>query len=118
MRRNKKSVQASGTRSDYGKHKPTNVKDLLASSLVSARKIRQVSDRKQILLNIVRERLEPALRERVIDAALADEVLTLYARSAAWAARLRFAAAGIDTATLAAGLGAAAIGSIVVRIRP
>jgi hypothetical protein len=118
MRRNKKSVQASGTRSDYGKHKPTNVKDLLASSLVSAKKIRQVTDKNQILLNAVRDRLDPDLRERVIDAALADEVLTLYARSAAWAARLRFAAAAIDTAALAAGSGAAPIGSIVVRIRP
>jgi len=105
-------------RSDYGKRKPTNVKDLLASSLVSAKKIRQVADKKQVLLNTVRDQLDPVLRERVIDAALADEVLTLYARSAEWAARLRFAAAGIDAAALAAALGAAEIGGIVVRIRP
>jgi len=113
--RNKKSVPASAHRHGYGERKPVNVKDLLESSGISGKKLRQYTDKKTYWSDVLRQILEPALFGHITNIVERVGTLTLYTSSSAWSARLRFAVAEC-AARLP--LQSRAIQQILVRVKP
>lgn len=73
--------------------RPIEIKDLLARSGPLQRAIARQTDRGAFWRQFLAERLTPELLAQVAQVVERDGALSVYARSAAWSARLRFALA-------------------------
>lgn len=95
--------------------RPLNVSDLLAKSKIGGKEIPQFSDQQEFWRKFLSERLEPELFSAIAGVVERDSRLTVQARSAAWAARLRFAMADLWPQLRAA---RATLRECVVRVQP
>ncbi|MCU0760737.1 MAG: DUF721 domain-containing protein [Steroidobacteraceae bacterium] len=99
----------------YGKRAPFIVKDLLAKAGITSKGIAQFADQQDKWLKRLRERLDPALCERITGTGFEAGTLTVYVESAAWSARLRYALAEALPALRETD---AALAAVSVRLRP
>ncbi|MFO1426986.1 MAG: DciA family protein [Steroidobacteraceae bacterium] len=113
--RNKNLRPLSPTPRPYGQRKPLIVKDLLAKAGITSKGIAQFTDQQGLWMARLRERLPPELCAHITGTGFRAGELTVYAESAAWSARLRYALADQLEALRQA---EPTIGRIAVRLRP
>jgi Dna[CI] antecedent, DciA len=113
--RNKKFRPRSETPRPYGQRAPFNVKDLLAKAGITSKGIAQFADQQGRWTETLTAALDPALFERVTGTGFEGGTLTVYAESAAWSARLRYALADCLPRLQEAD---ASLTAVSVRLRP
>ncbi len=92
-----------------------SVKDLLRSSGFALNRVSDQAQRQQFWDQWLRDHLEYALHRRISGISEQDGKLTVFAESAAWSARLRFALAELETQIQSA---AGTVRSVSVRVLP
>lgn len=92
-----------------------SVKDLLQRSLPSLKRVTDQAKRQQFWSVWLAEHLAPEVRERVSAVSEQDGKLVIFAGSAAFAARLRYAVAELEAAIRAAD---PQLTSVAVRVLP
>jgi hypothetical protein len=92
-----------------------SVKELLTRTVPALTQVTEAAERGDFWLKWLTQHLTPELRQHVSGAAERDATLVVFAESAAWSARLRFALAELEPQIRAAG---EALDGVRVRILP
>jgi hypothetical protein len=95
--------------------KPINVKELIKKAPLLEKEAAQFFDTERQWLDFLATQLPGALSARIVGIGCRPPELTIYAASAAWSARLRYALAELEAAIRARH---PAIETIVVRVKP
>jgi hypothetical protein len=103
-----------GLKSKRG-HAVHSVKDLLQRPAFALTRVSQQASRQQFWDQWLQERLGAPLHTRISGISEQQGKLTIFAESAAWSARLRFAVAELEAQILAA---AEKVTSVSVRVLP
>jgi hypothetical protein len=95
--------------------RPDSVKDLLARRAPALMRVTTQAARANFWGAWLSEHLPPEIRARVSGVVERDRTLVIFAESAAWSARLRFAVQELEPRILGAASG---ITGVAVRVRP
>ncbi|HET7756179.1 MAG TPA: DciA family protein [Steroidobacteraceae bacterium] len=111
VRRNKRGSTAVRTRAGPAAAHGHSVKELLARSSAALTRVTDQAERANRWNSWLAEHLPPELRGRVSGVVERSGTLVIFAESAAWAARMRYAVLGLEAAIRAArpGILAAAV---------
>jgi len=115
MGRNKRGNSPLRTAATTRARRPHSVKDLLAGRLPSLTRVTDQAVRQDFWRGWLQAHLPAPLSARVSGVALRDGRLVIFAESAAWSARLRFALLELEPDIRTA---APELGPIRVRVRP
>jgi hypothetical protein len=95
--------------------RPDSVKDLLARRVPTLTRVTTLTRRANFWHDWLSNRLPPEIRVRLSGVVEREGTLVIFAESAAWSARLRFAVQELEREILDAADG---LKSVVVRVRP
>jgi hypothetical protein len=114
-RRDKRGSSPMRTGAVVSSRRPDSVKDLLARRAPALTRVTDQAARANFWNEWLSQRLPAEVRPRISGVVEREGVLVIFAESAAWSARLRYAVQELDAEFRTAAEG---IASVVVRVRP
>ena len=115
IRRYKRGSSAVSSGAVGNSRRPDSVKDLLARRAPNLMRVTTLTRRANFWHDWLSKRLPPETGVRVSGVVEREDTLVIFAESAAWSARLRFAVQELEPEILHAADG---LKSVVVRVRP
>jgi hypothetical protein len=113
--RDKRGKPPMSSRTSPVSRKPDSVKELLARRVPGLSRVTDQAERQHFWSNWLSERLPEVLRPRISGITERDATLVIFAETAAWSARLRYAVVELEDAMRAAD---PRLANIEVRVLP
>jgi predicted nucleic acid-binding Zn ribbon protein len=115
VRRDKRGSSTVSSGAVGNRRRPDSVKDLLARRAPTLMRVTAQAARANFWSEWLSKRLPAEISPRISGVVERDETLVIFAESAAWSARLRFAVQELEREILSAASG---LSGVVVRVRP